>query len=152
MKRRILFLVLFSVNCLLINAQSFDFQFDHFAIVVDDVDKSAEFYGNVLNLKETPHPDKKPGFRWFIINGDAQQVHLIQKEFAPFEKNKSMHLCLATQNLDDVIGHLKDKNITYYDWPGKENNVTLRTDGVQQIYLQDPDGYWIEINTAVHTK
>ncbi|QLG46741.1 VOC family protein [Costertonia aggregata] len=131
------------------SAQSFDFKIDHFAIVVDDVDKSAEFYGNILKLRETPHPDKKPGFRWFIIEGSSQ-IHLIQKEFTPFEKNKSMHLCLATQNLDTVIAHLKENNVPFSDWPGKANAITKRTDGVKQIYIQDPDGYWIEINTAEH--
>jgi len=24
--------------------------------------------------------------------------------------------------------------------------VQLRPDGIQQIYFQDPDGYWIEVN------
>ncbi|HEA21707.1 hypothetical protein LCGC14_1253560 [marine sediment metagenome] len=130
-------------------AQSFDFDYDHLSIVVEDVDKSAEFYANVLNLEETPHPDKTPGFRWFVIN-DKTQIHLIQKEFAPFEKNKSMHLALATQDLDGVIEHLKSKNIIFDDWSGKKNTIKHRSDGVDQIYIQDPDGYWIEINTAVH--
>jgi len=130
-------------------AQGFDFKIDHFAIVVDDVDKSAKFYDNILGLEETPHPDKKPGFRWFMID-DSSQIHLIQKEFTPFEKNKSMHLCLSTQDLDAVITHLKSNNVPYWDWPGKESAVTLRTDGVRQIYIQDPDAYWIEINTATH--
>lgn len=65
-------------------------------MVVDDVDKSAEFYKNILNLEEISHPDKKPGFRWFTIKGSSQ-LHLIQKEFVSFEKNESMHLCLATK-------------------------------------------------------
>ncbi len=141
-----------SLLCLIsfaVKGQSFDFKIDHFAIVVDDVDKSAAFYGDILGLTETPHPDRTPGFRWFIVDGSSQ-IHLIQKEFAPFEKNKSMHLCLATQDLDDMITHLVKNNIPYSDWPGKENAVTLRTDGVRQIYVQDPDGYWIEINTAIH--
>ncbi len=43
-------------------------------------------------------------------------MHLIQKEFAPFEKNKSMHLALATQDLDGLIAHLKSKNIIFDDW------------------------------------
>jgi|SRR6056297_3913980 len=145
-------LCLLSLLCFIsfgVKGQSFDFKIDHFALVVDDVDKSAEFYGNILRLVETPHPDKTPGFRWFIVSGSSQ-IHLIQKEFAPFEKNKSMHLCLATQDLDGVIAHLETNNITYSDWPGKENSVTQRTDGVRQIYVQDPDGYWVEINTAIH--
>lgn len=145
-------LYLVSLLCFIsfgVQGQSFDFKIDHFAIVVDDVDKSAEFYGNILRLTETPHPDKTPGFRWFIVSGSSQ-IHLIQKEVAPFEKNKSMHLCLATQDLDGVIDHLEKNDIAFSDWPGKENAVTLRTDGVRQIYVQDPDGYWVEINTAIH--
>ena len=45
---------------------------------------------------------------------------------------------------------LEKNNITYWDWPGKKNAVTTRTDKVRQIYIQDPDDYWIEINTAKH--
>lgn len=134
------FVLLSIIFCLTAKAQTFDFKIDHFAIVVDDVNKSAEFYGEILRLKETPHPDKAPGFRWFLVD-NSYQIHLIQKEFAPFEKNKSMHLCLATKDLKGVIAHLEKHNISYSDWPGEKNAVTLRTDGVQQIYLQDPDGY-----------
>ena len=36
--------------------------------------------------------------------------------------------------------------IVYSDWPGKSNTVNVRPDGVKQIYLQDPDNYWIEVN------
>ena len=117
--------------------------------MVNDVNESADFYGKILGLKETPHPDNPPTIRWFVVNGNSH-VHLIQKEFVPFEKNKSMHLCLATQDLDNLIAHLEKNKVAYWDWPGKENAITTRTDGVRQIYIQDPDGYWIEINTAVH--
>ena len=145
----VLLLLTATTFCSLSNAQSFNFNYDHFSMVVDDVDKSADFYANVLNLKEIPHPDKTPGFRWFLIN-DTSQIHLIQKEFTPFEKNKSLHLALATQDLEGVIEHLKAKNIVFDDWSGKKNTIKHRSDGVDQIYIQDPDGYWIEINTAKH--
>ncbi|SHJ70643.1 VOC family protein [Pseudozobellia thermophila] len=134
---------------LLTSAQSFDFSIDHLALVVEDSDVSADFYGNILGLEETPHPDRAPGFRWFVVSGRSQ-IHLIEKDVAPFEKNKSMHLCLSTQDLDGVIAHLEKNGIPYWDWPGKKGAVTLRTDGVRQIYLQDPDAYWIEINDAKH--
>ena len=139
----------FFISSLVLSAQSFDFQYDHFSMVVENVEKSAEFYGEVLGLQETPHPDNAPGFRWFIVNGNSQ-IHLIQKEFTPFEKNKSMHLCLATQHLERLIAHLKKKKVPFYDWPGKKNTITNRSDGVKQIYIQDPDGYWVEINDAKH--
>ena len=130
-------------------AQKFEFQFDHQSIVVKDDNISADFYGKILGLKETAHPDNPPTIRWFVVNGNSH-VHLIQRDFVPFEKNKSMHLCLSTQDLDGVIAHLEENNITYWDWPGKKNAVTTRADKVRQIYIQDPDAYWIEINTAKH--
>ena len=147
--KKLYLIVLICLYAIVAKGQDFDFKIDHFAIVVDNVDISATFYTNILGLEETPHPDKKPGFRWFLVD-DSSQIHLIQKEFTPFEKNKSMHLCLATQDLAGVIAHLKKNSVPYWDWPGKENAVTLRTDGIQQIYIQDPDGYWIEINTVKH--
>ena len=130
-------------------AQKFEFQFDHQSIVVKDVNISAAFYGKILGLKETAHPDNPPTIRWFVVNGNSH-VHLIQRDFVPFEKSKSMHLCLSTQDLDGVISHLEENNITYWDWPGEKNAVTTRADKVRQIYIQDPDEYWIEINTAKH--
>jgi catechol 2,3-dioxygenase-like lactoylglutathione lyase family enzyme len=60
-----------------------------------------------------------------------------------------MHLCLSTQDLESFIEHLMAKNIDFYDWPGNKNSITDRSDGVKQIYIQDPEGYWIEINTAI---
>jgi catechol 2,3-dioxygenase-like lactoylglutathione lyase family enzyme len=41
---------------------------------------------------------------------------------------------------------LQNKKIAFEDWPGKPSAITTRTDGIHQVYLQDPDGYWIEIN------
>lgn len=147
--KNLLGLLLLTTSFQILLAQKFEFQFDHQSIVVNDVNASADFYGNILGLKETPHPDNPPTIRWFIVNGNSH-IHLIQKNAVPFEKDKSMHLCFATQDLDGVISHLKKNDITYWDWPGKKNAVTTRTDGVRQIYVQDPDGYWIEINTAKH--
>jgi len=35
--------------------------------------------------------------------------------------------------------------VKYRNFAG-DSKVTMRPDGVRQIYLQDPDGYWIEVN------
>lgn len=148
-KNAIIYLVF--LCCSVVQAQSFDFAVDHAALVVSDADKSAAFYGTILKLKEIPHPDKAKGFRWFTIHNNTQ-LHLIQKDSVVFSKDKSIHLCLATDNLDLVIAHLEKHNITYWDWPGNKNSVTNRSDGVRQIYIQDPDNYWIEINTAPHKR
>ena len=146
--RRLLFL-LPCIFFLETHAQDFDFQIDHSSLIVNKLDTTADFYSNILKLKEIPHPDKAPGFRWFEVQGNTQ-LHLIYKDTVVMKKHKSMHLCLSTPNLEAFIGHLEDNNVEYEDWPGKKGAVTLRSDGVRQIYLTDPEGYWIEVNNAKH--
>ncbi len=147
MKKLTLFFILIS-GCFA-SAQSFDFQYDHYSFIVKDLEKVGAFYKEVLNLEEIPHPSATSGFRWFRIKGNSQ-LHLIGKDSVAMEHSKSVHLCLATQKLDELIAYLEEKNITYWDWPGKENAVTLRADGVRQIYVKDPENNWVEINTAAH--
>ena len=129
--------------------QTFNFQFDHQSLAVTKLQETGDFYAKVLGLEEIPHPENDPRFRWFRVHGNSQ-LHLIGKETISYPKDKSIHLCLATPNLDAFIAHLKKHQIDFYDWPGKKNAVTLRKDGVHQIYMQDPDGYWVEVNNASH--
>lgn len=125
------------------------FYFDHQSLVVTNLMKTGDFYKDVFGFEEIPHPERKPGFRWFNIYGNSQ-LHLIKKDVIEFKKDKSIHLCLAVQNLEGFIERLISKDIDFYDWPGNKGSVTDRADGVKQIYIQDPEGYWIEINTAKH--
>lgn len=131
------------------SAQSYDFTYDHYSLIVKDLEKVGAFYEKVLNLEEIPHPSAPTGFKWFRIKGNSQ-LHLIGKDSVALKHSKSVHLCLSTQKLDDLVASLKQNNITFWDWPGKENAITLRADGVRQIYLKDPENNWVEINDAPH--
>jgi hypothetical protein len=48
--------------------------------------------------------------------------------------------------MKDFIANLENYKVACEDWPGEQGQITIRPDGIQQIYLKDPDGYWIEIN------
>ncbi|QCW99727.1 VOC family protein [Aggregatimonas sangjinii] len=148
MKKIILCLVL-AINVQWLSAQSFEFQYDHYSFIVKDLKAVGDFYKNILKLNEIPHPRNDPNFRWFRVHGNSQ-LHLIGKDSVALEHSKSVHLCLATPNLEDFIAHLKTNNIEFSDWPGTPNAITDRADGVRQIYLKDPENNWIEVNTAVH--
>ncbi|TAI49804.1 VOC family protein [Flagellimonas allohymeniacidonis] len=126
-----------------------NFHFDHQSLVVTKLMETGDFYRDIFNFEEIPHPEGKPGFRWFSMFGNSQ-LHLIKKDIVEFKKDKSIHLCLSVQNLEAFIERLITKEIDFYDWPGNKGSVTDRADGVKQIYIQDPEGYWIEINTAEH--
>lgn len=130
-------------------AQNFDFRFDHYSFIVEDLATTGDFYADVLGLEEIPHPTDTVNFRWFRVRGNTQ-VHLIRKDQVEKTENKSLHLCLSTTNLDGFIASLKAGSVPYWDWPGNPNAVTNRADGVRQIYIKDPEDNWIEINTAKH--
>ena len=126
---------------------SFNFTFNHLSLSVKNVDLSAEFFKNVLNLKEITNQTKIDGIRWLSI-GNGKELHLISTSKEPVIINKAIHLALATPNFDSFITRLNNLKISYSDWPGTPGKINIRTDGVKQIYFQDPDGYWIEVNNV----
>lgn len=125
---------------------SFKMNFDHLALSVKDLNRSVEFYKTIFQLEEITNRTANPNIRWISL-GDGKELHLITNS-ETLVLNKTLHLALKTENLDAFINRLKEKNIPFGDWGGTLNAVTTRADGIKQIYLQDPDGYWIEINNA----
>jgi hypothetical protein len=61
MKKTLLILAII-LSSLYSNAQSFSLKFDHYTILVRDIEKSGEFYKNILQFKEkeTPWGDNLP--------------------------------------------------------------------------------------------
>lgn len=133
------------------DTSSFGISLNHLALSVKDVDRSAVFYKNILRLTEITNRTKIPGIRWFSL-GDGKELHLISIITGEIKITKAVHLGLTSPNFDAFLQQLIANKITYSDWPGTPNTVTIRADGVKQIYFQDPDGYWIEINTAAVQK
>lgn len=124
---------------------SFNFTFNHLALSVKDVDRSVDFYKKLMNLREITNRTKIEGIRWLSL-GEDKELHLISILKEPFTINKAIHLALTTANFDAFIVRLERLNIKYSDWPGTASAVTKRADGIKQLYFQDPDGHWIEIN------
>lgn len=135
-------IVLFS--CISMNSYS-QTKINHIAVYVKNLQQSSEFYGDFLGLEEIEEPFKDGLHTWYNIGGS--QLHLIEKlPWAEPTINKINHLCFSVEDFDGFIKKLKDNQIAFEDWPGKKGKVTIRPDGIQQIYIQDPNGYWIEVN------
>jgi hypothetical protein len=62
--------------------------------------------------------------------------------------NKAVHLALTTSHFDMLITKLKALSVEYSDWPGNLNKINVRPDGIKQVFFQDPNGYWIEVNSV----
>lgn len=120
---------------------------NHIAVYVSDLKQSTVFYESVFNLKIIPEPFHDNRHTWFSL-GPAGQLHLIQglKGTQNFDKNE--HLCFSVPSVDEFVKKLNTQHISFEDWAGKEKGITLRVDGVKQIYFKDPDGHWLEVNDA----
>lgn len=120
---------------------------NHIALYVFDLKKSTEFYRDVLQLDVIPEPFKDGKHTWFKL-GEYSQLHLIEgaKQILPHEK--SSHLCFSVKSLKEFITLLDKREIERVNMKGDSRAPTLRPDGVSQIYFQDPDGYWLEVNDA----
>lgn len=126
----------------------FSFSMNHIALAVKDVSVSIGFYQNVLQLKEIPNTASNSKTRW-VATDDGRQLHLIPRPKAEIKTDKAVHFALATANFNAFLAVLENYNIEHSDWPNSANKNYVRKDGVRQVYFQDPDGYWIEINDAI---
>jgi catechol 2,3-dioxygenase-like lactoylglutathione lyase family enzyme len=126
---------------------NFNFTFNHMALSVKDVKASADLYKNVLQLTEITNRTGVDTRRWFSL-GEDKELHLISDLKEPVTINKAVHLALTTKNFDAFVNRLREMKIAFSDWPGKPNTVNIRADGIKQVFLQDIDGYWIEVNSV----
>lgn len=119
---------------------------DHIAIVVSDLEASARFYSEILGLSEITNQTKKSNICWFQF-ADGVELHLINVD-KEIQQVKDVHLALAIADLKAYMKFLREKGIPFESWQGEPDKSNDRPDGVRQVYIQDPDGYWIEINDA----
>ena len=143
-----MFRIIFSFFCLVMtiqfaNAQSP--QFNHTTIYVVDMNKSADFYEKTMMLTRIPEPFHDNRHIWLKI-GEHNQLHIVQgaKEIVKHEIN--IHLAFSVPSVENFAKHLDELNVKYGNWAQDSKTPQARPDGIKQIYLQDPDGYWIEVN------
>lgn len=120
--------------------------FNHLALSVKDVNVSANFYTDVLNLEIIPLQTNRDDVKW-ISMGDGKELHLLSFVEGDIKINKAIHLALSTANFDAFVQKLTKLKVEYSDFPGNLNKINVRPDGIRQVFFQDPDGYWIEVNS-----
>jgi catechol 2,3-dioxygenase-like lactoylglutathione lyase family enzyme len=118
-------------------------------VLVDELEASAAFYEDVLRLQPlaTPWGPAAP-IRFFALGG-GRQLHMGVSDRRA-EPDRNLHLAFAVSDFDAYLGFLRERGIRYTNFRGSSDDPQLRPDGVRQVYLQDPDGNWLEINDAAH--
>jgi lactoylglutathione lyase len=120
---------------------------NHTAIYVINLKASLDFYQNVIGLDTIPEPFHDGKHAWFKI-GPGISLHIIQGAETKKEYYKNQHTCFSVASVEKFTATLTSRNIPFEDVKGNKGAVTTRVDGVKQLWLQDPDGYWVEINDA----
>ncbi|MDF2187608.1 VOC family protein [Paraflavitalea sp. CAU 1676] len=118
---------------------------NHIALSVRNLAKSTAFYSKIIQLDTIPEPFHDGKHTWFSIAAHSH-LHLIEYSDPIIVPAKGTHLCFSVPSIEEFIQRLEKQQLPYSNWQGENKAVTTRVDGVKQIYLQDPDGYWIEIN------
>ena len=120
---------------------------DHIALSVQDVDRSVDFYRNIFGLTEITNRTEVDGIRWLAL-GEGKELHLISVVKEPVSLNKALHFAVTTPEFDGFVEVLRQSRVDFSNWAGSPGEVTARADGTRQIYIQDPDGNWIEVNST----
>jgi lactoylglutathione lyase len=119
--------------------------FNHITVYVVDMNKTADFYEKTLMLQRIPEPFHDNRHIWMKM-GEHSQLHIVQgaKEIMPHDIN--VHLAFSVPSVENFAKHLDSLHIKYGNWAQTSKEPQVRNDGIKQIYFQDPDGYWIEVN------
>jgi glyoxylase I family protein len=112
----------------------------HVAIIVGDLERSVQFYEQLLGLKRDARPDLGfPGL--FYALGGGQQLHLMQIDdpcdghLKPEHGGRDRHFALAVDSLDRFVEKLEQADVTY----------TMSRSGRAALFCHDPDGNAIEV-------
>jgi len=118
---------------------------DHIALYVFDLQKSTAFYKDVMQFELVSEPFKDGKHSWFDV-GPGSKLHVIQGAAQVVDHDINSHFAYHVKSLKEFTDHLDKLKVNYQNWKGDSKEPTLRPDGVKQVYFQDPDKYWIEVN------
>ena len=120
-------------------------RFNHLTVYVTDLARGAEFYKKVMLLDTIPEPFHDNRHAWFKIT-EHGQLHVVSGAKEDVAHDVNIHLAFSVASLPDFMKHLDAMGIKYGNFAGEPNKIAVRPDKIEQIYLQDPDGYWIEVD------
>ena len=120
-------------------------QVDHVAIYVTDLQRSVAFYKDTFGFEQIPMPVT---FAAWLSMGKGVMLHIVGGRKEPVANAQWDHLSIACSDMAVMTASLDAKHIQWASMEGKPKPA-VRFDGVKQIFVKDPDGYWIEINDAL---
>ncbi|HBE88726.1 MAG TPA: lactoylglutathione lyase [Elusimicrobia bacterium] len=116
------------------------FIFSHNNLNVLDLEKSLAFYKKALGLEEVRRKDAADGSFTLVFLGDGTTPHKLELTWLKDRKEKynlgdnEIHLAFTADDYDAAFALHKEMGCVCYENPGM---------GI--YFIEDPDGYWLEI-------
>ena len=116
------------------------FSFNHFNFNVFDLERSLKFYDEALGLKPVREKDAADGSFRIIFLGDGVtdfrlELTWLRDRTEPYDLGEQeYHLALKAEDFD--AAHAKHEAMGCICFENPEMGI---------YFLEDPDGYWIEI-------
>ncbi len=121
------------------NNHTINFSFDHYTIEVNDLEKSLFFYHKILGFPLLPRPDFDFAGAWIDISkGQALHLILSTEKTTIASSSRKLHFAFSHPKIEELKAYLIQFNtITIFP-------IKTRPDGIKQLFVKDPDGYFIE--------
>ena len=120
-------------------------QLEHYTICCSDLERTRDFYVDVLGLTMGPRPNFNFAGYWLYC-GETPVVHLVANEGAvggTMDASETTgrldHIAFRGEDFDAMTESLGARGIAY------RSNV-VRDFRLRQLFLRDPDGILIELN------
>jgi len=116
------------------------FTFAHNNFNVLDLGKSVEFYKAALGLTEVRRHEAKDGSFILVFLGDGRTPHRLELTWLRDRKqpynlgDNEIHLAFSVDDYAAALARHKEMEVVCYENPAM---------GI--YFIEDPDGYWVEI-------
>jgi len=121
------------------------FKLAHNNFNVLDLERSLKFYNEALGLNETRRINAADGAFTIVFLGDGMTEHKLELTWLRGREEKydlgdnEFHLAFIVDDFKKALEHHKAMNCVCYE------NVSM---GI--YFIEDPDGYWLEILPERH--
>ena len=123
-------------------------KYDHQALPVNNLKITGDFYRDILGFKDIPTLVGTKDSHRRLANYEGKEIHLIFSNDEIQKTPKQIHMAFSPLDFEKFIDHLKMNNVVFTNYKLKAGVVQVRNDGIKQLWIRDPQGYWIEINST----
>lgn len=120
-------------------------RFDHFNFNVMDLERSLKFYSQALELKPVKEKNAADGSFRLVYLGDGEsdfrlELTWLRDRTEPYDLGEQeFHLAFRTDRFDELLERHRAMGCVCFENPGM---------GI--YFIEDPDGYWIELVPDKH--